>query len=141
MKFPEPKIRAYRPADEQAVISLWERCGLVMPWNDPRRDIETKLSSQAELFLVSEIGTRVAGTVMAGFDGHRGWVYYLGVDPDRRGHGIGRQLMQAVESRLQKLGCPKINLQIRDSNHQVVSFYERLGFRVEDLVSMGRRID
>lgn len=134
------EIRCYRPDDEQAVIRLWERCGLIRPWNDPRKDIERKLSEQPELFLVGQHGADVIATVMAGFDGHRGWVYYLAVAPEQRGKSYGRQLMQAVERLLLARGCPKLNLQVRASNQDVLAFYRKLGYVQDDVVSLGRRL-
>lgn len=134
------EIRCYRPDDEQAVIRLWERCGLIRPWNDPRKDIERKLSEQPELFLVGQHGDEVIATAMAGFDGHRGWVYYLAVAPEQRGKSYGRQLMQAVERLLLARGCPKLNLQVRASNQDVLAFYRKLGYVQDDVVSLGRRL-
>lgn len=134
------EIRCYRPDDEQAVIRLWERCGLIRPWNDPRKDIERKLSEQPELFLVGQHGDEVIATAMAGFDGHRGWVYYLAVAPEQRGKSHGRQLMQAVERLLLARGCPKLNLQVRASNQDVLAFYRKLGYVQDDVVSLGRRL-
>lgn len=134
------EIRCYRPDDEQTVIRLWERCGLIRPWNDPRKDIERKLSEQPELFLVGQHGDEVIATAMAGFDGHRGWVYYLAVAPEQRGKSHGRQLMQAVERLLLARGCPKLNLQVRASNQDVLAFYRKLGYVQDDVVSLGRRL-
>lgn len=134
------EIRCYRPDDEQTVIRLWERCGLIRPWNDPRKDIERKLSEQPELFLVGQHGADVIATAMAGFDGHRGWVYYLAVAPEQRGKSHGRQLMQAVERLLLARGCPKLNLQVRASNQDVLAFYRKLGYVQDDVVSLGRRL-
>jgi ribosomal protein S18 acetylase RimI-like enzyme len=143
MNPPEPQlvVRPYEPADESAVVDLWRRCGLVVPWNDPHRDIALKLQVNPELFLVGTLGGRVVAAVMVGYDGHRGWINYLGVDPELRRHGIGRRVMDEAEARLRQRGCPKINLQVRSSNAGVIAFYERLGFQVEDRVSMGKRID
>ena len=132
------EIRPFQPADEEAVIALWGRCGLLRPWNDPRRDIRRKLAVQPELFLVGVAGGAVVATAMAGYDGHRGWVYYLGVDPAHRRRGYGRRLLDEVERLLRPLGCPKINLQVRATNAAVVAFYETLGYAVEQRVSMGK---
>jgi ribosomal protein S18 acetylase RimI-like enzyme len=134
------EIRPYRPEDEDAVVALWAACDLLRPWNDPRRDIRRKLTVQPDLFLVAPRGTELAGTVMAGYDGHRGWVNYLAVAPDQRRHGLGRRLMREVEARLLAYGCPKVNLQVRAGNATAVAFYEALGFRVDDVVSLGRRL-
>ena len=93
------------------------------------------------LFLVGTVDDTVIAAVMGGYDGHRGWVNYLAVAPDRRGEGHGRALMAAVERRLVALGCPKINLQVRDTNADVLAFYERLGYVVDAAVSMGKRLE
>ncbi len=133
-------IRPYRSPDEDAVIELWERCGLVAPQNDPRADIVRKLAVAPELFLVGEADTRVVATAMAGYDGHRGWINYLAVSPEVRTSGLGRAIMAWAERLLRERGCPKINLQIRSSNQSVISFYRALGYSVDDVVSMGKRL-
>lgn len=139
----EYRIRPFRTEDTDAVVALWETCGLVRPWNDPRRDIARKLTVQPELFLVAEpeaddIGVVAAG--MAGFDGHRGWVNYLAVRPDLQGSGLGRTLMAEFERLLTDLGCPKLNLQVRAGNEQVLGFYASLGYTDERTVSLGKRL-
>jgi len=135
-------IRPFHPEDEEAVIQLWEKVfPNSLPHNNPVRDIKTKRSVQPDLFLVALKQDQLVGTAMAGFDGHRGWVYYLGVDPDFRRQGIGTALMRRVENKLAALGCPKLNLQIRADNEEVQKFYEKLGFFSEDRVSMGRKLD
>jgi len=135
-------IRPFADADERAVVELWARCGLVRPWNDPHEDITRKRRVQPELFLVAvaEGGATIAGTVMAGYDGHRGWINYLATEPARRRQGIARALMHAAEAGLAQLGCPKINLQIRSDNRDAIAFYERLGFAEDAVVSMGKRL-
>ncbi len=133
-------IRMFRPSDEQAVIRLWEGCGLTRPWNDARQDIARKLTEQPELFLVALCGDVVVGTAMAGFDGHRGWVYYLAVAPEHRQRSYGRQLMREVERRLLERGCPKLNLQVRAANPEALEFYRRLGYDQDEVVSLGRRL-
>lgn len=133
-------IRRFEQPDEDAVVALWEACGLVRPWNDPRRDIARKLTVQPELFLVAVDGDAIVGAGMAGFDGHRGWVNYLAVTPDRRQSGIGTALMEAFEERLLALGCPKINLQVRSGNDEVLAFYARLGYTDDAVVSLGKRL-
>ena len=135
------KIREFADADEERVVALWTRCGLLRPWNDPRRDIARKKRVQRELFLVAEEGGEIAGAVMGGYDGHRGWVYYLAVDESLRRSGLGRRLMDEVEMRLRALGCPKLNLQVRNDNAVALGFYERLGFRIDDTVSLGKRLE
>ena len=133
-------IRSYQAADEAAVIALWQAGGLTRPWNDPKRDIERKLTEQPELFLVGTIDGTVMASAMAGYDGHRGWVYYLAVDAAYRGGGHGRALMREAERLLTLRGCPKINLLVRSSNAQVVEFYRKLGYAQDEVVSLGRRL-
>ena len=117
------KIRPYSTDDQQAVIALWDACGLLRPWNDPCRDIERKLTVQPELFLVGvDSAGQLIATAMAGFDGHRGWVNYLAVAPHKRRLSLGRQLMQEAERLLVDLGCPKLNLQVRTCNIEVIEF-------------------
>jgi ribosomal protein S18 acetylase RimI-like enzyme len=133
-------IRPFEAADEDAVVALWESCGLVRPWNDPRRDIARKLAVQPELFLVAVDGETIVGTVMAGYDGHRGWINYLGTAPSRRGEGVGRALMAEAERLLLGLGCPKVNLQVRAGNDEALAFYAALGYAPDAAVSLGRRL-
>ena len=133
-------IRPYRESDQDEVIKLWERVFPdAPPHNNPARDIRTKREVQPELFLVALIDDRLVGTAMAGFDGHRGWVYYLGVDQEYQRQGIGTSLMKRVEARLIGMGCPKLNLQIRANNSDVQAFYESLGYYAEDRLSMGKK--
>ncbi|MGB3291262.1 MAG: GNAT family acetyltransferase [Burkholderiaceae bacterium] len=134
------QIRPFQPQDESAVIALWDACGLIRPWNDPRRDIARKLTEQPELFLVGVEDETPMATAMVGFDGHRGWVYYLAVAPDARGLSHGKALMREAERLLAERGCPKINLLVRSSNKQVVDFYLRLGYAQDDVISLGRRL-
>jgi ribosomal protein S18 acetylase RimI-like enzyme len=135
------EIRPFEPADEPAVLSLWERCDLTRPWNDPRKDIRRKLRVNPELFLVGVLGGEVVATAMAGYDGHRGWIYYLGVAPEHRRKGLARQLMEEAERRLRALGCPKINLQVRTSNLAAVEFYRKVGYALDEVVSLGKRLE
>lgn len=134
-------IRPFEEADIEAVVALWERCGLTRPWNDPRRDIARKLTQQRDSFLVALIDGRIVGSVMAGYDGHRGWINYLAVDPDHQRQGHGRRLMEAAEQCLRSLGCPKINLQVRVENEAAVAFYSRLGFLEDRVMSFGKRLE
>jgi len=135
------RIREFADADEAAVVALWTHCGLVRPWNDPGKDIARKKRVQRELFLVAEDGGAVVGSVMGGYEGHRGWVNYLAVHESRRKGGLGRALMAEVESRLRAVGCPKLNLQVRDDNLGAVAFYERIGFARDAAVSLGKRLE
>ena len=134
-------IRPYESADLDEVIALWK---VVFPnapaHNDPFSDIQYKLKIQPELFFVAADDDNLVGTAMSGFDGHRGWVYYVAVHPDYRRRGIGTALMKEVERALVKMGCPKLNLQIRAGNAQVQSFYDSLGYSVEERISMGKRL-
>lgn len=134
------RLEAYAGGDERAVIELWQRCGLTRPWNDPKKDIERKLTEQPELFLVGRINGSIVATVMAGFDGHRGWVNYLAVAEQHRDKGLGRILMARVEELLKERGCPKINIQIRASNADVVEFYRKVGYTTDDVVCVGKRL-
>jgi ribosomal protein S18 acetylase RimI-like enzyme len=133
-------IRTYRPGDEGAVVSLWQECGLTRPWNDPRKDIARKLLVQPELFLVGTLDGRLIATVMAGYDGHRGWVNYLAVAPRERNRGLGRALMARVEQLLLAMGCPKVNIQVRASNSDVLAFYRALGYAQEEVIGLGKRL-
>ena len=135
------EVRAYHEIDEADVAALWTR---IFPdtraWNQPRAYIERKLAMQRELFLVGTLDGRVVATVLAGYDGVRGWVYHLAVAPEQRRQGFGRAMMAAAEERLRELGCAKINLQIMRTNADVVRFYERAGYALEDRISMGKRL-
>ncbi len=135
------RIRPFEEADQEEVVALWDRCGLLRPWNDPRKDIARKLQVQRELFLVGEIDGRLVAAVMAGYEGHRGWVNYLAVEPGLRGRGLGRQMMAEVERGLAQHGCPKASLQIRRGNLEVVKFYRDLGYAEDDVISMGKRLE
>lgn len=133
-------LHRYEETDESDVVALWEACGLTRPWNDPRRDIARKLAVQRELFLVARSEGRIVGSVMAGYDGHRGWVNYLAVHPTCRRQGHGEALMRRAEALLLALGCPKLNLQVRGTNQEAVAFYTRLGYLQDDVVSLGHRL-
>ncbi len=132
-------VRSYRPEDRESLVSLWDR---VFPDDPPRnapdRMIENKLRVQPELLLVAEDDGSLVGAVMAGFDGTRGWMYHLAVTPERRCQGIGASLMRAGEDALRKLGCPKVNLQVRATNDDVIAFYRKLGYDVEERASLGK---
>ena len=134
-------IRPFQEGDEEALVSLWNMCKLTVPWNNPYKDIARKLKVQAELFLVGFLEDKLIASVMGGYDGHRGWINYLAVHPDFQAKGYGKQLINNVETRLRKLGCPKINLQIRDGNDKVLSYYQKLGFVEETRISMGKRLE
>ncbi len=134
-------IRQYKTDDIEHVIELWTECGLVAPQNNPKRDIERKLKVNPELFLVGELEGKVIATCMAGYEGHRGWINYLAVSPKYRRKGYAAKMMQEAEKILKEAGCPKINLQIRTSNMDVIEFYKAIGFKMDDVVSMGKRLE
>jgi ribosomal protein S18 acetylase RimI-like enzyme len=134
------EIRPFRPDETESVVALWEACDLIRPWNDPRKDIERKLRVDPELFLVAVEDELVVGVVMAGYEGHRGWINYLAVDLGRRRQGLGKRLMAAAERLLAERGCPKINLQVRSENADVIAFYVALGYMKDDVVSLGKRL-
>jgi ribosomal protein S18 acetylase RimI-like enzyme len=134
-------IRPYQRQDEEAVIQLWLQCNLVVPQNNPKRDIKRKLQVNPEWFLVGVLGGHVVATCMAGYEGHRGWINYLAVSPHHRRQGIGRRIMEEAEKRLGAAGCPKINLQVRETNRAVIQFYERIGYTRDLVASMGKRLE
>ena len=134
------EIRTFQPADEAAVVGLWQECGLTRPWNDPHKDIARKLAVQAELFLVGALEGTVMASVMAGYEGHRGWMNYLAVAPGYRGRGFGRALVEHVEQLLRARGCPKVGLLVRNSNLEAAAFYRRLGYAQDESISLGKRL-
>ncbi len=134
------RIRPFDVNDETAVMALWEESGLTRPWNDPHKDIARKLAVQPELFLVGVTDGAVMASVMAGYEGHRGWMNYLAVAPRFRGRGFGRILVEHVERALLERGCPKVNLQVRASNPEAIAFYRRLGYAQDESISLGKRL-
>jgi len=136
----EMLIRPYSPRDENLVVDLWMKCGLTRPWNDPHKDIRRKLQVNPELFLVGELDGSIVAAAMGGYEGHRGWVNYLAVDPAFRKQGLGRQMMNAIEKALLQMGCPKLNIQVRTGNAEAIEFYKRCGYNVDEAVSMGKRL-
>lgn len=146
------QIRAFAMADTEAVIALWHEVGITRAWNDPRRDIERKMTVQPELFLVGiEAGTgdqegetggsgTVIASAMSGFDGHRGWLYYFAVTPDRQGEGLGTQLLAEVERLLTARGCPKLNVQVRDGDKGVIERYAQWGYALDGAAGLGKRL-
>ncbi|MEH6587488.1 MAG: GNAT family acetyltransferase [Halioglobus sp.] len=133
-------IRAYLESDEEAVIALWQECGLVVAHNDPGRDIARKLEVGRDLFLVGVEAGEVVASVMGGYDGHRGWVNYLAVSPQHQRKSYGTVLMRAIEKMLLARGCPKLNLQIRRTNETIIDFYNSIGYGEDAVVSMGKRL-
>jgi ribosomal protein S18 acetylase RimI-like enzyme len=136
----ELQIRPFVNADETAVLALWNRCGLIVPQNNPQQDIAAKRQCQPDLFLVGTLSNALVATAMAGYDGHRGWIYYLAVEPAHRRKGIGRKLINHVIAALRQRGCQKLNLQVRASNPGVLEFYRGLGFTDDDVISLGMRL-
>lgn len=134
-------IRPFQLADEMAVVGLWRACGLVRPQNDPRKDIRRKLKVNPEWFLVGEHQGRIVGSIMVGYEGHRGWANYLAIEPGLQRTGLGRLLMNEAEQLLREVGCPKLNLQVRSGNEAAVGFYRELGFSIDDVVSLGKRLE
>jgi ribosomal protein S18 acetylase RimI-like enzyme len=123
------------------VIQLWKDCGLVVPDNDPLMDIKRKKKEHPELFLIALKGKEIVGALMGGYDGHRGAINYFGVEPAYQRQGIGRLLMGAVEKKLNRLGCPKVNLYVRVTNESVRVFYEKLGYAQNTAgISFGKRL-
>ncbi|MGH8781369.1 GNAT family acetyltransferase [Paraburkholderia sp.] len=138
-------IRCFDARDTEPVIALWQTVfpeyrNPDKPQRDPRLSIANKLATQPELFFVAEREARVIGTVMAGYDGHRGWLYSLAVDPAQRRLGIGTQLVAHVEAALNARGCPKLNLQVLSTRADVRAFYESLGYRADEVISFGKRL-
>jgi len=134
------EIRPFRSGDEDAVVALWTRCGLVRSWNDPYKDIARKMEVRPDLFLVGLVDGRIMASVIAGYEGHRGWLNYLAVEPEQQRKGLARLIVAKAENLLRAAGCPKINLQVRSTNAGVIAFYERIGYGRDDVVSMGKRL-
>jgi ribosomal protein S18 acetylase RimI-like enzyme len=135
------EIRPYQAGDRTDVVRVWKDSGLVVPWNDPLKDISRKQKVQPDLFLVGICDGELVATVMAGYDGHRGWINYLAVHPASRRVGFGRDMMAAADRELRLMGCPKVNLQVRSTNSEVIAFYRKIGFTEDDVVSLGRRLE
>ncbi len=134
------QIVCYNSEHEQAVIDLWKECGLVVPQNDPVEDIRKKFDFQPHLFFVAMLDGQLVGSVMVGYEGHRGWLNYLAVLPKYQKRGYGSKLVEKAIEELKKLGCLKVNLQVRKTNTSVISFYEHLGFKDDNVVSLGMRL-
>jgi len=134
------EIVCYDTRYQEAVVDLWKKCGLVVPQNDPVEDIRKKLEFQPSLFFVALLDGKLVGSIMVGYEGHRGWMNYLAVLPAYQKHGYGRKLVEKAIDELTKLGCLKVNLQVRRSNISAVEFYKHLGFKEDDVVSLGKRL-
>ncbi len=136
------EIRPYQPKDHAQVVALWSDIFADdPPWNEPAAMIRRKLTVQADLFFVARVHDQVVGAVMAGFDGVRGWIHHLAVQNSYRRQGIASSLIRAAEKGLKAAGCPKINLQVRSTNTSVIAFYHSLGYEVEEIVSLGKRLE
>lgn len=134
------EIRPFKESDEAEVVALGYECYLVVPWNDPRQDIQRKLTVQRDLFPVGLSNARLVATLMSGYDRHRGWINYLAVVPKHRRLGFGRRMMEPAEIRLQELRCPKINLQVRRSITHAANFLRLIGLSEDDSISLGKRL-
>jgi len=133
-------IRTFRPDDTTGVIDLWRECGLIVPWNNPRTDIRRKYADSAQLFFVGELDDQLVASCMAGYDGHRGWIYYLAVKNSQRSKGLASILVRHVEEELVKLECPKVELMVRETNHKVISFYNSIGFDPDPVIVLSKRL-
>ena len=133
------RTRDASAADLESVIEIWSECGLVKPQNDPVTDFYLALSTATSTVLILENDGLMIGAAIVGFDGHRGWVYYLGIKPDYQNLGNGRTLVSAAEDWLKKQGAPKAMLMVRHTNSAVIKFYEKLGYKVEDTSVLGKR--
>ena len=135
------KIRPYQNSDESAIFQLWLDCGLVTPQNNPIRDIQRKLKVNPEWFLVGLKEDKLVASCMVGYEGHRGWINYLAVEPCEQRKGYAKRMMEEAERLLREAGCPKINLQVRRANLEVIKFYESIGFRDDQVTSLGKRLE
>jgi len=134
------KIGALAESEIEAAVALWREAGLLRPWNDPRADIRLALAGPSSTVLAARADARLAATVMVGWDGHRGWIYYLAVARDFRRRGIGGRMVKAAEAWLVARGAPKLNLLVRAENDAVLGFYESLGYRRGDVVCLQRAL-
>ena len=137
-----PHIRTYASSkDHDDVVALWRTIfGYETAHNDPSIAIAKKLAAHDGMFFVAEEGARIVGTVMAGYDGHRGWLYAVAVHPTQRRSGLGTKLVRFAEEALTRVGCMKINLQLLESNESTAAFYKSLSYAVEPRISMGKVI-
>ena len=134
------KFRKFIKSDIEEVIKLWKNCKLIVPWNDPFKDINRKLSIKDNLFIIGEMNKNIIASAMAGYDGHRGYIYYLAVLPEYQKKGIGSSLLSIVEKKLLQLGCPKINLFVRNTNIRVKTFYRINDYEIQDSQIYGKRL-
>jgi ribosomal protein S18 acetylase RimI-like enzyme len=133
-------IRTFRPDDKSDVINLWRQCGLIVPWNNPEADIQRKLSTSPNLFYVGVLDGELIASCMAGYDGHRGWIYFLAVNSVHQRQGFASRLIDHAESELIKLGCPKVELMVRKSNNNIISFYQGIGYDIDPVIVLSKRL-
>ena len=126
-------IRPLAPSEYEDAVTLWHATGLTRPWNDPRADIERAASGPSSAVLAGLVDGELVATVMTGHDGHRGWVYYLAVQPARQGQGLGAQIMQAAEAWLRAAGVVKLQLMVRSDNESASKFYFHIGYELSDV--------
>ena len=133
-------IRTFQPDDEPDVIDLWRQCGLIVPWNNPETDIQRKLSTSPDLFYVGLLDDELIASCMAGYDGHRGWIYFLAVKSAYQRKGFASILIDYAESELIKLGCPKVELMVRKTNENIISFYQSAGYDIDPVMVLSKRL-
>lgn len=133
-------IAEYSSDDEADMIGLWQECGLVVPWNNPLSDIARKMADSPELFYSGKIDGQLVASCMAGYDGHRGWIYFLAVAKSQQRTGLAAKLVAHVEAKLIELGCPKMELMVRDTNREVITFYEAIGFGLDPVKVLSKRL-
>jgi ribosomal protein S18 acetylase RimI-like enzyme len=133
-------IGVYQPDDEFDMIALWQQCGLVVAWNNPLTDIARKIADSPELFFTGKIDERLVASCMAGYDGHRGWIYFLAVQPEWQRHGLAARLIEHAEACLIELGCPKLELMVRENNAEVIAFYEAIGYQLDPVKVLSKRL-
>ena len=140
MTFEGVIIRDFVPLDTASVITLWDACGLTRPWNDPQKDISRKMTDRNGCFWVAEESGVIVGSIMVGYDGHRGSVNYLAIAPEHQRSGLGAKLMRRGEAFLIERGCPKVSFCVRKNNEAVLAFYRQLGYEIDDIHFLGKRL-
>ena len=133
-------IRTFTPDDTAAMIDLWGECGLIVPWNNPETDIKRKHEDSPRMFFVGTLNSELVASCMAGYDGHRGWIYFMAVRHAHRGNGFASMMVEHAEKELIKLGCPKVELLVREKNSGVVAFYRNIGFDPEPVIVLSKRL-
>lgn len=134
------KISNFDMVDTEAVIKLWQTCDLTRPWNDPQKDIDRKMMDRNGAFWVGRIDGIIMASIMIGYDGHRGSINYLAIDPAFKGRGFGRLMMQRAEEFLISIDCPKISFCVRRGNEPVIEFYDKIGYKPDDVLFFGKRL-